>query len=112
MSMKLKDRRFSETFDDKIVKMVYDSEGNLIEITNKLPSGLMRWVDLYDRNGFVTEEKEYEGEKLTWVRRYTYETDEHGNWRKRYTTSFSATSPSLGFTPLAIAYREIVYFEG
>lgn len=110
MSEKLNEKMFSGSSETPISKSAYDREGNEIELTIKLTTGVQRWVFTYGRNGFVTEEKIYQNDKLESINRSSYETDDHGNWIKRYETGYDTKYPELGFSPNSMTYREIIYF--
>lgn len=109
MSDKLEKRMFSGTEETQISKSTYDRNGNEIEAT--LNSATHdRWVYSYNRNGFMTEKKSYKNDQLERISRYTYETDEHGNWIKQYETNYSTKYPESGFIPAFTTYREIIYY--
>lgn len=112
MTEKLNERMFSgTTTTSPQSKSVYDRDGNEIENTfNYNATEFVRRVFTYGRHGFVNEEKFYDNDKLHSVSRYSYETDDYGNWIKRYETLQSAKDPELGFTPSSVTYREIIYF--
>lgn len=95
-------------FEDKSGKRVYDGLGNLTESVIK--DSEIRWLNTFDENGLVTEQKLYEKEKLTKVFRYTYQFDSRGNWTKQLKAEFNSKYPSIGFSPLSVIYREIAYF--
>lgn len=100
------------TFEDSAGKRVYDLLGNRVESVIKVPITLprTRWLNSFDSNGLVREEKLYEADKLTKVYRYEYEFDSRGNWIRQSRTEFNSKYPSLGFLPLSVTYREITYF--
>lgn len=92
----------------------YDNSGNLIEETYQSTSDTeqsRRTIYAYNESGFEIESKEFLNNKLSKVRRYTYEVDRYGNWTKRLLTIFDSQFPSISFVPNLVVYREITYFE-
>lgn len=112
ISLKVLEKKFSETVSRPTgYSSVYDRDGNEIESTYKYPGSPVRQLEhSYDRNGFETEEKEFANDRLIGITRNTYETDDHGNWIKQFTTLYLLKDQSSGYKPLMITYREIVYF--
>lgn len=109
MTEKLDERMYSGTSETPISQSTYDRYGNEIEQILKLTYGLQKHVFTYGRHGFVAEEKTYLNDVLESVSRFTYETDDNGNWIKRYENGFSAKYSELGYTPVSMTYREITY---
>ena len=110
MSERIDNRRFSVTTGTSAWKSRYDRDGNEIERTSKYSSGLGKHVFSYDRNGFVREEKIYLNGSLRSVSRYEYETDDAGNWIKKYkSTAFGPEYSEDNSTPESVTYREITY---
>lgn len=109
MSEKLEKRMFSGVEETQISTTKYDRNGNEIETQLKNPA---RWktVYRYDKNGFVAEEKFYTNDQLQYINRYTYETDEHGNWTKQSGTNYDPKDPESGLIPAITTYREITYY--
>lgn len=95
-------------FEDTKGKIVYDALGNVKESVIK-EFGI-RWVNTFDEDGLVLEQKLYESDKFSKTLRYSYEFDRRGNWIKQTKTELNSKYPSLGFTPVSVIYREITYF--
>jgi hypothetical protein len=110
MLEKIRDKQFSGSSETPISKSIYDRDGNEIELTIKLTTGLERRVFTYAKNGFVSEERIYLNDKLQSITRSTYETDENGNWTRRSEIGYYTKYPELGFAPSTVTYREIRYF--
>lgn len=103
--------RLSGVHDSGIGTFVYDNFGKILESSLPTDSGQWRTVYSYDRNGFEIESKEYLNEKISKVRRYTYEIDSNGNWTKRFLTLYDSRWSSIGYVPTSVVYRDITYFE-
>jgi S1-C subfamily serine protease len=112
VQQKLETRHFSIISEDPdFGKFVYDRDGNLIEHTSKSDTDVSRDVSTYGRDGLLAETKWYRNDKLQWVSRYKYETDEYGNWIKQYESLYKPKYAELGFTPMSVVYREITYYR-
>ena len=89
----------------------YDSDGNLTEQILKMNDLWKRKTNTYGSHGFLAETKLYLNGKLKAVYRYKHETDQFGNWIKRYVTVYNPDFPQYGFTPICVEYREITYWQ-
>lgn len=75
-----------------------------------IPAQGARYVMKYDENGRETEWLVYVGDTLRGKTRFTYETNEYGDWTVQHATLWNAAKPDLGFIPLGETYRTISYF--
>jgi hypothetical protein len=72
---------------------------------------MMSWIRTFGPDGLETETRNYSNGQLDDIERFTYETDDFGNWIKKVTMSRSSDDPENRWEPLLIVLREITYFK-
>ncbi len=71
-----------------------------------------RKVFLYNRDGLLSEETQYDGQgNVMLERRYQYELDRVGNWIKQSATEALPNPEGLARIPTEVTYRKITYHE-
>jgi hypothetical protein len=101
-------RIFSDLAEDKS-SSVYDAHGRQIEETVDTPNSYNRTVYVYNNQGWMVEKSEWfrDGSQIN-CRKYTYQTDSHGNWIRK-TEHFSSSAMETS-TEGDVVVRNIEYF--
>lgn len=96
------------TSEDSRWKLIRDSSGNLSESTDKLTN--YRWEKSYGSGGLLIEDKHFSNGTLVKVYKYSYQFDQKGNWIKTILAVLDPKHSALGFIPIYVEYRELIYF--
>lgn len=101
----------------------YDAEGRLLEESHyMIRSGITpkqvvkslnsRKVFLYDKNGILTEETQYDGQGNVMTKRhYQYQYDKIGNWITQTASEVLPSPEGLALIPTEVTHRKITYHE-
>jgi hypothetical protein len=102
-------REYGDKGSSDYQEQKFDLMGNQVELA--FPNKGIRYESRFDAQGKETEQLEYKNGKLFSAERFTYVTNAHGDWEKKYGTFWTADAPSLGYTPSENYYRAITYYS-